>query len=142
VTTGVWHDLQVRASINGGSGQTEVWLDGVRINALSKPENLGTTLIRRIQVGDNSTGRTFDVAFDNVTVNSSFIDMTPPAVTLEQPAANAMVKEEVTVGAAASDGTAIDRVDDGRRWLGHPDCARGGYRLERHNFGRRGRHPG
>ncbi len=111
VTTGVWHDLQVRASINGGSGQTEVWLDGVRINALSKPESLGTTLIRRIQVGENSTGRTFDVAFDNVTVNSSFIDMTPPTVTLSQPADKAMVKEEVTVSAAASDNGAIDRVE-------------------------------
>ena len=111
VTTGVWHDLQVRASINGGSGQTEVWLDGVRINALSKPESLGAAQIRRIQVGDNSTGRTFDVAFDNITVNSSFIEMTPPTVTLNQPAENAMVKEEVTVSAAASDGTAIDRVE-------------------------------
>jgi hypothetical protein len=111
VTTGAWHDIQVRASINGGSGQTEVWLDGVRINALSKPESLGTAQIRRIQVGDNSTGRTFDVAFDNVTVNSSFIDMTPPTVTLDQPGENAMVKEEVAVSAAASDGTAIDRVE-------------------------------
>ena len=111
VSTGVWHDLQVRALINGGSGQTEVWLDGIRINALSKPETLGLTSIGRIQVGENSTGRTFDVAFDNVTVNTSFIDMTPPTVALDEPAENAMVKEEVTVSAATSDGTAIDRVE-------------------------------
>ena len=111
VTTGGWHDLQVRARINGASGQTEVWLDGVRIDALSKTESMGTTPIRRIQIGENSTGRTFDVAFDNVTVNTSFIDMIPPTVTISEPAENAMVKEEVIVSAAASDGSAMDRVE-------------------------------
>ena len=111
VTTGVWHDLQVRVLINGATSQTETWLDGVQIDALSKTESLGSTLIRRIQLGENSTGRTFDVAFDNVTVNANFIEMTPPTVTLDEPAANAMVKEEVSVSAAASDGSAIDRVE-------------------------------
>jgi hypothetical protein len=40
VTTGVWHDLQVRVFINGSNSQTETWLDGVRIDALSKTESL------------------------------------------------------------------------------------------------------
>ncbi len=111
VTTGVWHDLQVRARINESAGQTEVWLDGVRVGALSKTESLGATAIRRIQVGENSTARTFDVAFDNVTVNSSFIEMTPPTVTLDQPANHAIVKEDVTLSATASDGSAIDKVE-------------------------------
>jgi hypothetical protein len=111
VTTGIWHDLQVRVLINGTASQTEVWLDGVRIDALSKTESMGNTAIRRIQLGENSTGRTFDVAFDNVTVNTNFIDMTPPTVTLTEPAENATVKEEVTISAAASDGSAIERVE-------------------------------
>ncbi|HJR79383.1 MAG TPA: DNRLRE domain-containing protein [Anaerolineales bacterium] len=111
VMTGVWHDLQVRVLINGASSQTEVWFDGVRINTLSKTESLGSTPIRRIQIGENSTGRTFDVAFDNVTVNTNFIDMTPPTVTISEPAENSMVKEEVIVSAATSDGSAIDRVE-------------------------------
>jgi hypothetical protein len=111
VTTGVWHDLQVRALINGAAGQTEIWLDGVRIDALSKTEALGNTAIQRIQIGENSTGRTFDVAFDNVAVNASFIEMIPPTVSLNEPADHEMVKEEVNLSATASDGTAIDKVE-------------------------------
>jgi hypothetical protein len=101
----------VRVFINGSSGQIETWLDGIRISALSKTEPLNTTPVRRIQVGENSTGRTYDIAFDNIAVNTSFIDMTPPTISLSEPADNAMVKEEVTVSATASDGSAIDRVE-------------------------------
>jgi Bacterial Ig domain/Calcineurin-like phosphoesterase len=111
VSSSVWHDLQVRVFINGSSGQTETWLDGIRISALSKTESLGITPIRRIQVGENSTGRTYDIAFDNITVNTSFIDMTPPTVSLSEPADNAMVKEDVSVSATATDGSALDRVE-------------------------------
>jgi hypothetical protein len=66
VATGVWHDLQVHARINGSTGETETWLDGVRIAALSKTEALGTSAIGKLQLGDNSSGRTYDVAFDGV----------------------------------------------------------------------------
>ncbi len=73
VTLGEWHDLQMRVLINGTSSQTEVWLDGTRIDALSKTESLGTAPLGRVQLGDNSTGRTYDVAFDGVEVDTSFI---------------------------------------------------------------------
>jgi hypothetical protein len=73
VAAGAWHDLQVRVLINGTQGLTETWLDGIRIAALSKTENFGTTPIGRIQIGENSTGRTFDVAIDEVVVNTQFI---------------------------------------------------------------------
>ena len=111
VSQGVWHDLQVRVLINSTSGQTETWLDGVRIDALSRVESLSSTPVRRIQVGDNSTGRTYDIAFDNITVNTCFIDMTPPAVSLSDPIENSTVREDVAVSATASDGSAIDRVE-------------------------------
>lgn len=111
VSNGVWHDLQVHVFINGASGQTEVWLDGVRIDALSKTESLGSTSVRRIQVGENATGRTYDIAFDNVAVNTSLIDMTPPSVTLSEPIESALVREEVTLTAVTSDTSAIDRVE-------------------------------
>jgi hypothetical protein len=52
----------------------EVWLDGVHIDALSKIEALGSTAIGRIQLGDNSTARTYDVALDNVDVSANFIN--------------------------------------------------------------------
>ncbi len=73
VSKGVWHEAQVRVSINGSASQTEVWLDGAPISTLSKTESLGTTSIGRIQLGDSSTGHSYDVAFDDVAVDSSFI---------------------------------------------------------------------
>jgi parallel beta-helix repeat protein len=73
VSAGVWHDVQVRLRINGSSGQSETWLDGVRIAALSKTENFGSAPIGRLQIGENSTGRTYDVAIDDVVANTAFI---------------------------------------------------------------------
>ena len=72
VTWGTWHDLQVRVRINGTSGESEVWYDGARIDALSRTFNLGTTPIGRIQLGDNASG-THDIVFDNVEVGTQFI---------------------------------------------------------------------
>ncbi len=111
VTSGVWHDLQARATVNGSAGQTQVWLDGVQITDLSKTEALGSTSVGRIQLGDNSTGRTYDVAFDNVVADINPVDMTPPTVALTDPVASAMVKQSVSVAANASDNVALDRVE-------------------------------
>jgi hypothetical protein len=55
------------------SGLTDVWLDGTKITALSKTQNLGTGAIGRIQLGDNSGSRTYDVALDDIAVDTSFI---------------------------------------------------------------------
>jgi hypothetical protein len=77
---GMWHELQVRVLINGAASETEVWLDGTRITDLSKTQSLGTTAIGRIQLGESSSGRTFDVALDQVALSTLFIDdSTPPA---------------------------------------------------------------
>lgn len=73
-----WHELQVRVLINGTAGATEVWLDGTRISSLSKTENLGTTPIGRVQLGESSTGRTYDVALDRVALSTQFIDSANP----------------------------------------------------------------
>jgi len=74
VSTGSWHTLQVHVVINGTSSQTETWLDGTRINALSLTESLGTTPIGRVQLGENSAGRTYDVAFDTVALSTALLD--------------------------------------------------------------------
>ncbi|HEX6287729.1 MAG TPA: hypothetical protein VFZ66_00990 [Herpetosiphonaceae bacterium] len=77
VTTGVWHELQARLlidTVSNTAGQVEVWYDGIRVDALSKAEPLGTTPIGRIQVGENSSGRTYDVVFDDVVVDRGFIN--------------------------------------------------------------------
>ncbi len=78
VASGMWHELQVHVLINGTAGGTEVWLDGTRIDALSKTENLGTTPVGRIQLGDSSSGRTFDVALDQVALSTQFIGSANP----------------------------------------------------------------
>ena len=82
VSTGAWHDVQVRVRVDGASSQTETWFDGARVDALSRSDSLGTTPIGRIQLGENSTGRTYDVAFDTVLVDTSFIvtDTEAPSV--------------------------------------------------------------
>ncbi len=69
-----WHQLQVHVRVDGAASATEVWFDGSRIEALSKTEPLGTTPIGRFQLGDNASGHSYDVAFDEVKVNTSFID--------------------------------------------------------------------
>jgi parallel beta-helix repeat protein len=73
ITTGVWHEVQVRLRINGASSETETWFDGVRIAALSKTESLGTSPIGRIQIGENSTGRTYDLAIDEVAAGMTLL---------------------------------------------------------------------
>jgi fibronectin type 3 domain-containing protein len=77
VSTGAWHELEVHVVINGASGLVEVWLDGTRINALSKTDSLGTTPVGRLYIGDPATGRSFDYAFDNVVLSTSS-DVSPP----------------------------------------------------------------
>ena len=79
VSAGVWHELEVHVLINGSSSMIEVWLDGTRISALSKTDSLGTTPVGRIYVGDPSSGRTFDYAFDNELVSTSSDISTPSA---------------------------------------------------------------
>ena len=111
VTNGIWHDLQVHVTINGTSSQVEVWLDGVSVGDLSKTESLGTTAIQRFQLGDSTGGHIYDVAFDNVLVNKTLIDMTPPTIALSEPSDNAIVREDVTLSADASDNSTIDRVE-------------------------------
>jgi hypothetical protein len=73
VTNGVWHTLQVHVVINGAAGQVETWLDGVAVNQLTKTENLGTTAIGRLQIGENSADRIYDIAFDTVAADTSQI---------------------------------------------------------------------
>jgi fibronectin type 3 domain-containing protein len=75
VTTGSWHELQVHSTIS--TGRLQVWLDGVPVTAMSRTDNLGTTPVGRVYVGEPATGRVFDVAYDNVVLSNS-ADFTPP----------------------------------------------------------------
>ena len=70
VTGTTWHELQMHV-VDGDSGLVEMWLDGVQVTTQTEP--LGTNPVRRVDIGDTSTGRTFDVAFDNVIVSPAFV---------------------------------------------------------------------
>jgi chitodextrinase len=73
VSTGTWHTLELSASIDGTSSQTGVWLDGAQVGTLTGTRSLGTSPIGYLQLGDTTTGRTFDIFFDDVRADPLFI---------------------------------------------------------------------
>jgi chitodextrinase len=80
VPTG-WHELQFHVFVNDTASEVEVWLDGVPVSALTRQDSLGSSAIGRVELGDTSTGRIFDVAFDDVLVDTDFIgDSIPPSI--------------------------------------------------------------
>nr|BAL55188.1 OmpA domain-containing protein [uncultured prokaryote] len=82
VTPGTWHTVQVHI-VTGNSGLVEVWYDSTRILQLT--QDLGISPIGSIQLGENSSGRTFDIRFDNLkatTASAPPPDTTPPETTL------------------------------------------------------------
>jgi hypothetical protein len=70
VTKGTWHEIQVRVTVAGASSQTEVWYDGQRVAELSLTQDLGSLAVGRLILGDNVSGRTHRVLFDDVVVSS------------------------------------------------------------------------
>jgi len=66
VSYGVWHSLEIRARVRRAKNKVKIWLDGQRVEQLTKSEALGKTPIRSIQLGENIPGRTYAVAFDDV----------------------------------------------------------------------------
>ncbi len=66
-----WHDLQVHARV-GGASLIEAWLDGEPLTDLTVTTSLGTSPIERVQVGGGPAA--FDAAFDDVVVDTSFVD--------------------------------------------------------------------
>lgn len=73
ITLGEWHELKVRVRINGSSSESEVWYDGARMDTLSLTTNLGTANVGRVQIGDNNGGRTYDITWDDVLLDSESI---------------------------------------------------------------------
>lgn len=69
-----WHALEFHATISA-TGATEVWLDGVKIPALSVSTNLGTTAIGRLQIGEVQSGRTYNLLLDDAGFNTAPIGL-------------------------------------------------------------------
>jgi hypothetical protein len=73
VVRGQWHSLQVHVRIAGTASQVEVWYNGVLVNTLSRTESLGTNPIGTLQLGENTPGLIYDLAFDDVAASLNFI---------------------------------------------------------------------
>ncbi len=71
-TANTWHSIEMHVFVNGSSASAhEVWLDGTSIATLtSSSANLGTNNTGRIYLGETTTGRTYDVIFDDVVVQN------------------------------------------------------------------------
>jgi hypothetical protein len=74
VEPGVWHELQVGALVNRNGSRVTVWLDGEVLPELNQQVYLGSDPIGRIDLGDNTSGRTFEVLFDDVIVDTEWIE--------------------------------------------------------------------
>jgi hypothetical protein len=73
VDRGEWHELQIHARIDPGNGQIEVWLDEDPVADLTGKAGLGAIAVGRVELGDNTGAHTYDLAFDDVIVQNSFI---------------------------------------------------------------------
>jgi hypothetical protein len=70
VADGNWHTLQVHANIT--TGQVDTWVDGTPVANLSGTGlNLGTDPVGIVQIGENATGKTYDVLYDDVAVDTA-----------------------------------------------------------------------
>ena len=72
VTTGVWHLVALDLSMDPSGGTIQAYLDGNLVAGLDLgSQNLGSSPMTTLQLGDTSSGRTFDVYFDDVAVAMS-----------------------------------------------------------------------
>jgi hypothetical protein len=69
VTQGTWHSLEVHVRIADTASQVEILYDDAPISSLTQTESLGTNPVGILQLGENTSGLTYDVAFDDVTVS-------------------------------------------------------------------------
>jgi hypothetical protein len=70
---GAWHELQLHVVIADVDSQVAVWLDGTAVSDLTLTQGLGSAPIARVQIGDTATGRSFDVAYDDVVASSTYV---------------------------------------------------------------------
>jgi chitodextrinase len=72
VSAGAWHRFVLHVIMNGTASSVDVTLDGVTVPGLTLTgQDFGTNLISKLQLGETATGRTYDIAFDDVAVAQS-----------------------------------------------------------------------
>ena len=78
LSSGTWHVVQLHAFVNGTVSLVEVWLDGTQVSDLTWATSLGTTGTGRIQLAHKGSSSGFQLAFDEVLVDTAFIGGGPP----------------------------------------------------------------
>ena len=73
VSMDAWHTLQVHVTVADTSSQVETWLDGTPVTELTGTQSLGTSPITRIQLGDTTANKIYDVLYDDVAADTAFI---------------------------------------------------------------------
>ena len=68
IVKGRWYRLTVHTRVAGAQSLTEVWLDGVKVAALTGTQTLGAVPVGQVQLGESGSGH--DVAFDDVSVTT------------------------------------------------------------------------
>ncbi|HEX4718043.1 MAG TPA: metallophosphoesterase [Thermoleophilaceae bacterium] len=112
ITRGVWHELQAHLLIQGVTGQSDVYLDGEPVSALSKVDNFATTGIGKLELGDSTALRTFDVMFDDALATGNFIeDDSAPAAASDLVATSTAGNKVTLSWAPATDNIAVTSYD-------------------------------
>jgi hypothetical protein len=73
VDQGSWQTLQVHVHIADTASQVEVWYNDALVGALTQTDALGVNPIGRLQLGENTQGLTYDIAFDDLIASTGFI---------------------------------------------------------------------
>jgi chitodextrinase len=69
VSSTAWHSVMLHVVSNGAASLAEVWLDGVKV-ITKNAETYPAGGISRVHLGDFASGKTFDITFDNVIVDT------------------------------------------------------------------------
>jgi hypothetical protein len=68
-TPNVWHEVKLHV-IAGTTPLSEVWFDGVKVDALTKTDSLGANLLGWVDALDKAGSRTYDVAVDDFRITT------------------------------------------------------------------------
>ena len=73
VSSGVFHELEMSVTLAGANSTTSVWLDGTLVAALSRTVSLPAAPIAQLQLGQVSSGGTYNVAFDDAAFDTAML---------------------------------------------------------------------
>jgi hypothetical protein len=69
MAAGGWHRFVLHAIVNGTASSVDVSLDGSAVPGLTLTgQDLGTARVARLQIGETTAGRTYDIVLDDVAV--------------------------------------------------------------------------